>query len=136
MTQLTKTVALTSIYFVYLSTFLTVSVQKWKSGVPEWFKQQFQNTLLTSLPGGITLGFYTITLLETLVASLFLISLFRLEILGGSREFMELGLALSMLTFGALGFGLRISNDFQGAANLFMYFGVSGLILLFVRFLA
>ena len=123
-----------AIYFVYLSTFVTVSLQKWRSGLPDWFSAQFKNTFIAKIPGGVTLGFWTITLLESLVALLFLSALFHGE-WGFAQPlvWMPAGAALAALTFGLLGFGLRISGDYQGAANLFVYFGVSLIVVLFLH---
>ncbi len=134
MKTLTMYISLIAIYFVYLSTFITVSIQKWKSGLPDWFANQFKNTFIAKLPGGVAAGFWSITILETAVAISFLIALFTGE---WSFEqplvWMQFGTALAALTFGALGFGLRISGDFQGAANLFIYFTASLIVIIFLH---
>jgi len=38
---------------------------------------------------------------------------------------LRLALTLPLFLFGILCFGLRISGDFQGSANMFIYFGAS-----------
>lgn len=78
------------------------------------------------------MSFYLITFLETAVFFMMLISLFRLEWLKDSNKlYLRIGLTLSLFIFVILGYGLRMSGDFGGAANLFFYFGAT-LIALFV----
>ena len=75
-----------------------------------------------------------IALLELAVVFLFMVSGFYLEFLPGmDRIFLRAALVLALFTFFILGFGLRISGDFQGAANLFAYFGTTLVALMFIE---
>ncbi len=129
-----ESIKLVPVYLLFVGTFLQAGMEKFFSGgVPEWFTKQFAGTFLNAFPGALKIQYYAIAALEILVVVFFLISGFRLEFLpGGSRDFLRAALVLALFTFFALGFGLRISGDYQGAANLFMYFGVTFLILMTV----
>lgn len=127
-------IKLIPVYFLFIATFLQASMEKFFSGgVPEWFQKQFANTFLNAFPGALSVQYYAIAVMELMVVVLFIVSGFQLEFLpGGTRGFLQAALVLALFTFFALGFGLRISGDYQGAANLFMYFGVTFLILMSV----
>lgn len=130
-----ETVKLLPVYILFISTFGLASSEKFLSGgCPDWFKAQFEKTFIKSLPGGFAANYYFVALLEAAVAVLFLISAGSLEFLPGhDLHFLKAGLLLAMFTFCALGFGSRVSGDFQGAANLFSYFGVTFLIFIYVE---
>ncbi len=126
------------VYCLFIGTFGQASTEKFLSGgVPEWFKNQFQNTFVNKMPGGLSAQYYFIACLEATVVLLFLLSLGTMEFLPfRDTSFLKAGLVLALFVFFALGFGLRVSGDFQGAANLFAYFGVTFLIFIYVeRFL-
>lgn len=124
--QISNQLIISAIYFAFLSTFLTAALQKWKSGVPDWFIKQFENTFIPKLPGGTAFGFWMITALESAVAVILIISLAMGEWFAEAPKFLlQTGVGLAAVTFSFLGFGLRIAGDFQGAANLFLYFGAS-----------
>ena len=126
------------IYCLFIGTFGQASSEKFLSGgVPDWFKNQFQPTFMSKLPGGLTAQYYLIACLEATIVLFFLLSLGSLEFLPfHDTTFLKTGLVLALFAFFALGFGLRITGDFQGAANLFAYFGVTFLIFVYVeRFL-
>lgn len=128
-------VKLLPLYLLFVGTFGQASLEKWMSGgVPDWFRNQFAKTILNPFPGSITVNYYLIAALELGVVALFLLSGVQLEFLAGhSREFLRMGLVLALFVFFALGFGLRISGDYQGAANLFGYFACTLLALLYVE---
>ncbi len=130
-----QTVIFAAIYFIYLSTFLTVSIQKIKSGPQDWFLKQFNGTIIEKLPGGAKFGFWFITILETSVSIFLILALFNGEwtLTKAHLFWLPLGISVAALTFSLLGFGLRISNDFQGASNLFSYFGASIVVLIFLQ---
>jgi hypothetical protein len=127
-------VKLIPVYLLFIGTFLQASLEKFFSGgVPDWFRNQFSKTLLNAFPGALGIQYYAIAFLEFSVVILFLISGMRMEFLpGANRDFFKAALVLALFTFFALGFGLRMSGDYQGAANLFMYFGVTFIILAFI----
>lgn len=115
-----------AIIFIYAVLFGTAAYDKWKTlSTPDWFGKQFEKTFISRLPGGASLGYWLIASLEALLTLGFLISFFNLAIL----PFALLG---SLFLFGFLLFGLRITYDFQGSANMFVYFGTTLLSLFFV----
>lgn len=114
-----------AIIFIYVLLFGTASYDKWKTlSTPDWFIKQFDNTFVKRLPGGAKLGYWVIASLEALLTLVFVISVFNLGLL----PYALLG---SLFLFGILLFGLRITYDFQGSANMFVYFGTTLLSLFF-----
>lgn len=128
-------VKLIPLYLLFIGTFGQASLEKLMSGgAPEWFQKQFENTILNPFPGSISINYYLIALLELGVVLLFVLSGAQLEFLAGrDRTVLKAALVLALFVFFALGFGLRIAGDYQGAANLFAYFGVTLLALLYVE---
>jgi hypothetical protein len=128
-------VKLLPIYLLFIGTFGQASLEKLRSGgMPDWFRKQFEGTILNPFPGSLSVQYYLLALLELCVVLCFLWSGVQLEFLAGhDRIFLKAALVLALFTFFALGLGLRLSNDFQGAANLFAYFGVTLLALLYVE---
>lgn len=129
-----ESLLLIPVYLLYIATFAQASLEKFRSGgVPEWFKKQFEKTILNAFPGALTIQYYAIACLEALVVLLFFTSAVNMEFLPGHGQiFLTFGLLLSLFTFFSLGFGLRMGGDFQGAANLFSYFGVTFVILVYI----
>jgi len=100
--------------------------------MPPPLKKQFDGTFFESAPGldaaWVLLGVIQLAIFGVLVASLV-----RGEFLATRRKPLLLtGLALSMLTFAALLFGDIWTNNFDGAASLYAYFGATAVIFLFV----
>ena len=124
--QTPKILTLFAIYAVYGTTFtLAGGLKVLEKGVPGWFTDQFSKTFLKSFPG-IAIAYWSIALLECVVPLLLIISLFKLEFVQGEPHlFLEIAVALSAVIFGLLGFGLRLVNDFAGAANSFFYFAAT-----------
>jgi hypothetical protein len=115
-----------AIIFIYILLFGTAAFDKWKSlTTPEWFIKQFEKTFISQLPGGAKFGYWLIASLEAILALAFVVSIFNFVIL----PFALLG---SLFLFGILLFGLRITYDFQGSANMFIYFGTTLLSLFLV----
>ena len=115
-----------AIIFIYTLLFGTAAFDKWKTlSTPEWFIKQFDNTFIKKLPGGASVGYWVIALIEGLLALAFIVSVFNFAVL----PYALLG---SLFLFGILLFGLRITYDFQGSANMFIYFGTTLLSLFFV----
>lgn len=115
-----------SIIFIYAILFGTAAYDKWNSlSTPEWFTKQFEKTFIGRLPGGASVGYWLIATLEGLLALAFVISAFNFIVL----PYALLG---SLFVFGILLFGLRLTYDFQGSANMFIYFGTTLLSLFFV----
>lgn len=115
-----------AIIFIYAVLFGTAAYDKWKTlAMPDWFSKQFENTFIKRLPGGASVGYWFIAAFEAVLTIAFVISFFNIAIL----PFALLG---SLFLFGFLLFGLRITYDFQGSANMFVYFGTTLLSLFFV----
>ena len=76
------------------------------------------------LPGGLFLPFYTIVVTETAAFLLAAVSLLRGEwIKGRQNTWLKSSLVLSLFIFVILGYGLRLTGQFSGAANTFFFFG-------------
>lgn len=116
-----------AIIFIYSVLFGTSALDKIKSlAVPDWFIQQFSKTPLATFPFLIKGGYWMITLLESLLFIGFASSI----IFPG---FLIYSLLLSLFLFGILCFGLRISFDFQGSANMFTYFAATLVSIMAIR---
>lgn len=103
-------------------------------GVPEWFGKSFGETFLAKFPG-LTISFYSIALLEALAAVVAGVALFTGEALPRkAKPFTRLAIILSMALFAQLGFGKRLIADHDGAHDLFVYLGISLVMLLAVEY--
>lgn len=116
-----------AIQLLYLMTFGLASLRKWEDGgIPEGFIDRFGETWMAVLPGGMFIPFYSIALFETIAVLLMVLSIIKLEWMEESnKRFLRIGLVLSLFVFVMLGYGLRLTGDFGGAANLFFYFGAT-----------
>lgn len=113
---LLKTLAIIILFAVL---FGTAAFDKFKSlKTPAWFIKQFEPTLIAKLPGGATFGYWVIALCELALFLAFLISI-------ASVTLLPFALVGSMFLFAALCFGLRLAGDFQGSANMFVYFSTA-----------
>ena len=117
-----------AIIFIYAVLMGTAAWDKLKSfGVaPDWFIGQFSKTWIGSIPAGAKIGYAVITLIETALAVMFLLSLF-------IPALLPWALTGSLFLFGILCFGLRLASEFQGSANMFIYFGTTLIALFLVR---
>ena len=114
-----------AIIFIYAILMGTAAFDKWKTlSTPEWFSNQFKNTFISKLPGGASMGYWLIATIEGLLALTFIAAAFNFMLL----PFALLG---SLFLFGILLFGLRLTYDFQGSANMFVYFGTTLISLFF-----
>jgi len=115
------------IQLILFCTFGLASLAKWEPmGIPDYFVDQFGDTWLALLPGSLIIPYYTIAISETAAFFLVLISLFRMEwVSSSSKIYLKYALILSLLIFVILGYGLRLTDSFDGAANAFFYFGVT-----------
>lgn len=105
-----------AIIFIFSVLFVTSAYEKWKVlSVPDWFTKQFASSFAGKYPSFLRLSYWIIAGLELLLALLFVASVIMPTLL-------PLALILSLFLFGILCFGLRISYDFQGSANMFTYF--------------
>ncbi len=131
-----RSLVLLSILGLMLATFGLASLAKWTPGqIPQGFQEQFGETWLASLPGGLFMPYYTIAVSETLAFLLFIVSLARLEFLPNRQtHFLQYGLILSLFIFVILAYGLRLTGQFQGTANAFFYFGATLVSLIYVNY--
>ncbi len=108
--------AISVIYSVLMG---TAAWSKWKSlSTPEWFVNQFQNTVIAKFPIGPALAYWSIAFFEAVLAILFILS--------PVFPFLsQYALSASLFLFGGLCFGLRIVNDYQGSVNMFVYFAAT-----------
>jgi hypothetical protein len=112
-------IAILAIQFIHTVLFATAAWDKIKGKtVPDWFLKAFEPTLLSKLPGGSRAQFWMITGIEAILAISFPLSLVIPELL----PYALLG---SLFLYGILCLGLRLTNDFQGSANMFIYFATS-----------
>ena len=108
-----------AVIFIYTLLFGTAAFDKCKSlSTPDWFIKQFENTFINKLPGKASVGYWVIASFEVALTFMFIASAFNFAIL-------SYALVGSLFLFGILLFGLRLVYDFQGSANMFVYFGAT-----------
>ena len=88
--------------------------------IPNWFISKFSKTI-GIIPFGIELSFIIITLLESTIASIILISKkeYRSE---NNKSFLKLALELSLILFLILFFGSFLTMSYENGALDFIYF--------------
>ncbi len=93
---------------------------------PGWFVDQFSDTWLGRGPLGLM--WWSIALAELLATGLFIGGI--VQSLGVSEigSLVYAAIALTVLIFAGLGFGLRVACDFVGSANAFFYGVLTGLV--------
>lgn len=89
--------------------------------VPAWFVTQFQNSLLNPFPGSLTLSFIFITALEVASFVMLSIGVIKKEFSCRHKPYLTYGVILSQITFIALGFGQRLTHQYEAAGSLFFY---------------
>lgn len=123
-----------AIYLMFGLTMGLSSIEKLTESVPQWFTDQFQDTIVADFPG-LDVAWKVAGVLEVAVAIVLLVSLVLLEFLPKrSKPLLKLALGISAITFMMLAVGQRISSQFDGAASLFFYFGATMATLLVVIF--
>jgi hypothetical protein len=101
---------------------LTTAIHKFTGDLPpEWFIKQFNNSLIGSIPFGITSSYFIIATLELAIAVFFLLSIIKKEFTSNvSLKFSEIGFNLSLILFLILFFGSFLIENYD---NGFMDFG-------------
>jgi hypothetical protein len=100
--------------------------------MPPPLKKQFDGTFFESVPG-LDGAWVLLGVLQLVIVAILVGSLVRGEFLATRRKPLLLtGLATSMLVFASLLFGDIWTNQFDGAASLYAYFGATAVIFLFV----
>ncbi|MFN7825347.1 MAG: hypothetical protein ACK5P6_08295 [Pseudobdellovibrionaceae bacterium] len=110
-----------SLYLWFLAGFAKLT----KDGALDGFSKRFEGSGLDTLPGGMSLQFYSIAIIELVIAAFFAISLLQLEVKKSSQPWLRLGLLGAMLILVILGFGLRFVGDNPGFANIYFYLGAT-----------
>jgi hypothetical protein len=120
-----RSATLLAINLLYLMVWGFAALGKLQSGVPDWFAGKFGSTLLARVPG-LAATFWILALSEALVAVLAAVAFFRLEFRGKQPPVL-LGTTLvgSLFVFLQLGFGQWLTNEFAGAFQQFVYFGLT-----------
>jgi hypothetical protein len=90
--------------------------------IPNWFISKFEKTI-GIIPFGIELSFIIITLLESAIASIILISIVKKEYRSeNNKSFLKLALELSLILFLILFFGSFLTMSYENGALDFIYF--------------
>jgi len=99
---------------------------------PAGIKEQFKGTFIDTFPGADG-AWLILGLLEFGVFVLMVASLIRLEILPHrDKSLLQVALGFALLTFAFLAFGQTATNQFEGTASLYTYFGSTAVILILV----
>ena len=108
-----------AIILIFTVLFGTAAFDKVKTlQTPDWFVKQFTNTFISKMPGGAAVGYWVVAFFESLLTIAFIASSVKMEIL-------PFALTGALFLFGMLCFGLRVISDFQGSANMFIYFAAT-----------
>ena len=90
---------------------------------PDWFIGKFDKSLIALVPGGVTLSFVIITLLEASIALCSLMAILRKEFMEeGSQRFSALLFNLTLILFIILLFGSFLVQDYNNGFRDFLYF--------------
>jgi len=95
---------------------------------PDWFIQKFNDSLIGKIPGGISISYYFIILLELIGPILFLSGLIQMNRKKNYRQLLSFGFITCYILFLTLTFGSFLVQDYDNGFKDFMYF--IGIILL------
>jgi len=125
--------ALLAVNLLFLLLWGFAAIGKVRGGVPSWFDSKFGSTILAKFPG-VSLSFWLLTGAELLALLLAAIAFVRFEFLGRCRPtFLTAALTWSLLVFVSLAFGQWLIADFNGANQIFIYFGITLFALHYVK---
>lgn len=123
---------LLAINLLFLMVWGFAGLDKLLHGPPSWFQTKFGPTFLGKFPG-VTVSFWLLAAAELAAFGLALVALFRGEFRPGKAPaVLGWAVAASLFVFVQLGFGLWLTNDFQGGAQMFNYFAGTVICLYFV----
>jgi hypothetical protein len=123
---------LLAINLLYLMVWGFTGLGKVQSGVPSWLGEKFGATILARFPG-LTASFWLLATAELLAFALALVALLRAEFLGRrSPTWLTTMLVWSVFVFIQLGFGQWLTAEHNDTFQLFAYFGITLVALLFV----
>jgi len=125
--------ALLAINLLFLMVWGFSAFDKLAHGLPKYFGDKFGHTFLATFPG-LSASFWLLALAELLGFGLAAVALLHGEFLGRRPPlWLTTMLGWSLFVFLQLGFGQWLTADYNGTAQLFMYFGVTLVALQFVN---
>jgi len=92
---------------------------------PEWFIRKFEATFFAAIPGGLTIAFSSIVLLEVAIPIVFTLAIIKKQFSlnnGNQTNFLRLGFIFSLLLFVMLTFGSFLVQDYDNGFKDFLYF--------------
>ena len=89
---------------------------------PNWFIQKFNDSIIGKIPGGISISYYLIILLEFTGPILILIGLIQMNRKKKHELFLSAGFSTCYLLFLTLTFGSFLVQDYDNGFKDFMYF--------------
>ncbi len=117
-----RPIALLAINLLFLMVWGFAGFDKALHGPPDWFLKKFGDTLLGRFPGA-TASFWWLAVNELAAFALAVGALARAEFLERRRPvLLPWTGAASLLVFVQLSFGLWLTADFTGGAQMFSYF--------------
>ncbi len=120
-----RVLTLLAVNLLHLMIWGFAGISKVRDGMPVWFPEKFGGTFLGKFPG-FAATFWFLTASELAVFALSLLALIRGEFLGRRHPTLLLAtLAGSLFVFLELGFGQWLTNEFTGAFQQFVYFGLT-----------
>jgi hypothetical protein len=124
--------ALLAINLLFLMVWGFASLSKVSSGIPAWFGEKFGRTFLVTFPG-LAAAFWILTVSELLAFVFAAMALLRGEFIRQRPPvWLTTMLVWSLFVFLQLGFGQWLTADYNSAFQLFVYFGVTLVVLHFV----
>ena len=124
--------ALLAINLLFLMLWGFAGIGKISAGMPSWFGEKFGRTFLAAFPG-LAASFWLLTISELLAFALATAALVRGEFIRQRPPtWLTAMLVWSLFVFVQLAFGQWLTADFNSAFQLFVYFGVTLVVLQFV----
>lgn len=133
----TYAVSLAGVYLSVGFLFYYAAKEKLTAGaMPAGLQKEFAGSLFASVPGD-NAAWILLGLIEASIVVLLAISLVRGEFLATHRKpFLLSGLSVGLFATALMGMTNDMVGDTAGAAELFTYFGLIAVVMLFVRQLA
>ncbi len=120
-----RAATLLAINVLFLMVWGFAGLSKLRDGIPPWFGDKFGSTFLAHVPG-LTATFWILAVSELAVFALAGLALLRLEFIGQrTATVLQTTLVGSLFVFLQLGFGQWLTNEFTGAFQQFVYFGLT-----------
>lgn len=124
--------ALLAINLLFLMLWGFAGIGKVSTGMPSWFGEKFGRTFLATFPG-LAASFWLLAISELLAFAFATMALLRGEFIRQRPPtWLTTTLVWSLFVFVQLAFGQWLTADFNSAFQLFVYFGVTLVMLQFV----